>query len=136
MRLNVSGTFNSIHAGHEKLLGKTFSLGDEVVIGLTSDAYCKDHGKQAAPYAEREQALLAFLASKGWIAEIKPIDSVDGFAVDDASLEGIVVSEETKKNAEKINFKRQLKGLRPLVIISIPIVKSAGGKKISSQDKQ
>lgn len=48
------------------------------------------------------------------------------------SLEAIVVSEETYKGALIVNRAREEKGLKPLDIVTIPIIKSYLGDKISS----
>ena len=37
----LGGTFDRIHIGHEKLLKIAFEVGEEVIIGLTSDTKAK-----------------------------------------------------------------------------------------------
>ena len=37
----LGGTFDRIHIGHEKLLKMAFEVGEEVIIGLTSDTKAK-----------------------------------------------------------------------------------------------
>jgi pantetheine-phosphate adenylyltransferase len=133
MRANVSGTFAVIHKGHEALFRAAFENFEEVVIGLTSDGFVKKMRKKAPPYAERERALNAFLESQGRSAEVKKIADVYGFAADDRHLDAIVVSEETWDNAELINAKRVSSGLRPLVVLAIPLVRDSKGRKVSSR---
>ena len=37
----LGGTFDRIHIGHEKLLKIAFEVGEDVIIGLTSDTKAK-----------------------------------------------------------------------------------------------
>ena len=37
----LGGTFDRIHIGHERLLKIAFEVGEEVIIGLTSDTRAK-----------------------------------------------------------------------------------------------
>jgi len=101
-----------------------------VEIGLTSDSFARK--KQAVrPYAERERALASFLISKGWKAKIRKIGDIYGFAAE-PGFDAIVVSEETLPNAYLINVRRSEAGLKPLRIVTIPIIKNENGEKISS----
>jgi len=50
----------------------------------------------------------------------------------DPEYDGLVISQETYDNALKLNENRMKKGLKPLVLIVIPILKDEENKKISS----
>ena len=50
----------------------------------------------------------------------------------DPEYEGLIVSQETYVNAQKLNENREKKGLKPLVLIVIPLLKDKDNKKISS----
>jgi len=50
----------------------------------------------------------------------------------DPEYEGLIVSQETYENALKLNENREKKGLKPLVLIVIPILKNEENIKISS----
>ena len=45
-KVATGGTFDHIHAGHRRLLEKSFEVGEEVVIGLTSDEFVAKMGKR------------------------------------------------------------------------------------------
>ncbi len=46
--------------------------------------------------------------------------------------EGLVVSQETYENAIKLNENREKRGLTPIILIVIPVIKDTNGLKISS----
>ena len=50
----------------------------------------------------------------------------------DPEYEGLVVSQETYNNALNLNNNREEKGLDPLILIVIPLIKDKNNKKISS----
>jgi pantetheine-phosphate adenylyltransferase len=56
---------------------------------------------------------------------------MDNYA-QDPEYEGLVVSNETYENALKLNENREKKGLDPLVLIVIPLLKNEDNIKISS----
>ncbi|MDC8830484.1 adenylyltransferase/cytidyltransferase family protein [Alteromonas gilva] len=54
------GTFDLFHIGHVRLLKRLKSLGDRLVIGLSSDEFNAVKGKQVIiPYADRREILLS-----------------------------------------------------------------------------
>jgi pantetheine-phosphate adenylyltransferase len=131
----VAGTFDLLHAGHEALLARAFESAETVLIGLTSDSYTSRYKPSARPFAERLRDLKALLEAKGWLgrARISPInDAVRGPACFSDELDGIVVSEETRHNAERINEVRQRRGLKPLGIVVVAMVLGQDGKPLSS----
>jgi len=50
----------------------------------------------------------------------------------DPEYEGLIVSQETYKNALKLNENRERKGLKPLILIVIPLLKDKNNNRISS----
>jgi len=50
----------------------------------------------------------------------------------DPEYEGLIVSQETYDNALKLSNIRENKGLKPLILIVIPIIKDKENKKINS----
>ena len=65
-------------------------------------------------------------------AEIIPLFNSFGPAATDKCIEALVVSEETKKTANKINQQRQRNGLNALTIITINMVPSEDYSPIST----
>lgn len=132
----VGGTFETIHAGHKRLLDEAFKQSDHVLIGLTSDELASKLNKpyNVSPYRCREKRLRAYLDSmyKKRYSIVK-LDDVYGVAADMAELEAIFVTEETRPRAEEINSIRASKGLKPLSIVIVPFVLADDGEPISSR---
>jgi len=133
------GTFDHLHKGHKEFLRFVFSLSSEAVIGLTSDRYIKDHKVDDGilPYEERKRELIYFLKQESLFkrAIIVKIDNLYGPTLQTQfPLQAIVISQETKKGAEEINFKRKKLRLSPLEIIIAPFVKGENNKTISAFD--
>ena len=131
----VGGTFDRLHLGHKALLRKAFEVGKYVYIGLTSDEMIKNkpYAEKILPYEVRLRDLIKFFDVNGYKNyRIIKIHNAIGFADELRSLEAIVVSEETYKGALIVNKAREEKGLKPLAIVKIGIVKSRLGYKISS----
>ncbi len=131
MKVCLGGTFDIIHEGHILLLRKAFEIGDEVVIGLSSDNLVKKMGKKARSYEERKKGLQKFLEKKGWRAKIEALETEYGTAIEE-NFDAIVVSPGTKKMAEKINEIRRSKGLKPLKIVCIPYVMADDGIPVAT----
>jgi pantetheine-phosphate adenylyltransferase len=130
----VGGTFNVIHGGHLALLKKAFESGDEIFIGLTSDAMAKQgRNVPVRTYASRKKSLLAALNKLPYKRKfhIIRLDDKYGPAVV-GDYDTILVSRFTRNAAEKINRKRKENGLRPLEILEIELVMAEDGKPITS----
>jgi cytidyltransferase-like protein len=135
-KVAVGGTFDELHRGHKILLVKAFEISERVLIGLCSDEFVKTLGKPhfTATYDERLTDLKKFLGNLGFSerAEIIPLPNSFGPAVTDKCIEAVVVSEETKMTANKINDQRQRNGLNALAIITINMVPSEDCSPIST----
>lgn len=134
MRVAFGGTFDIIHRGHRAIIEKAFSLGDEVLIGMTSDQMAEQaRGHPVSPVKKRREGLEAFLRSLGHEQfEIVEISDVYGPAPFLENLDAIIASEETKKTAEDINEMRRENGLRPLDIHLAPMILADDSCPISS----
>jgi inosine/xanthosine triphosphatase len=128
----AAGTFNILHEGHKRLIEKAFETGDEVIIGITTDAMASSARSEILPLYLRKKELEAFLSKMDKPWKIIEINDVYGpkKTVDSADI--IVVSEETAKNAEEVNRERGARGVRPLKVIVIPLMNAYNDSKISS----
>ena len=134
--VSVGGTFDVMHKGHWFLLEETFNVGDQAIIGITTDRFAaslkKEHKIDC--YDKRHSDVVNFLRERGYYerAKIVPISDPFGPTVDSDDIEGIIVSEETEPMAEVINQMRVERGKKPLLMFVITMVLADDGKPISS----
>jgi pantetheine-phosphate adenylyltransferase len=133
----VGGTFDEFHRGHRALLLKAFEVGEQVLIGLSSDGFAKKLSKphETAPYEQRLEELKAFLRKHGFSERAKIISLNDVYGVTLSSkgcLEALVVSKETEPTSIKINEKRKELGLHPLHIAVIEMIPSENHVPVST----
>jgi cytidyltransferase-like protein len=135
-KVAVGGTFDELHRGHRVLLMKAFEIGERVAIGLCSDKFVAKMGKPhlTAPYAERLKELEAFLKDLGVSGRVEfvPLDDPFGTTLSGSCIEALVVSEETKSVALKINKKRREAGLPQLGVVTVVMVPSENCAPIST----
>ena len=131
-KVAVGGTFDKFHYGHRKLIGKAFEIGDEVEIGVTSNAFGGLKGN-IDPCNVRMSNLNDFLENNHNNFHISRLDDPFGPTINDSDYDAIVVSEETEPNAIKINEIRKSKGMNPLDIIVISFVLAVDDVPISSK---
>ncbi len=133
LRIGVGGTFNVLHKGHELLFETAFRLGDSVEVGLTSDEYARSsRATDVTPFDVRRKNLEIFLRRFGKPFDIVRIDDSMGTARRSTTIDGLVVSPETKASAESINESRVRSGLSPLKLFSIRWVRADDSRLISS----
>ena len=132
----VGGTFDEFHKGHRALLMKAFELGEQILIGLSSDEFAKKLNKPhtTASYKQRLEELEAFLHEHGFLerTRIIPLNDVYGVTLSKGCVEALVVSKETETTALKINKKRKEIGLPPLHIVVIDMIPSENHVSIST----
>ena len=132
----MGGTFDILHKGHKALLTRASEIGNLVLIGLTTDERAIKGRKNVEinAYEIRKKNLETLLSSMKLPStfQIVPLNDDWGPSVVEESFTAIIVSEETKKTAEKINKIRNLDGKKELKIVLVPFVKAYDGRKISS----
>lgn len=131
----TGGTFDHLHKGHDALLTRSFSLGDVVVIGVTSDAFASRAGKRPdQSYLERVEVLERFLRSKfpGRKYVIAILDDFFGPGIASSDVEAIVVTKETSARVPIANALRANKGYPPLKVEVVDYVLAGDDRPISS----
>lgn len=132
-KVGLGGTFNVIHKGHELLFETAFSVGDSVEVGLTSDEFANSiKSVSIAPYFQRKANLAKFLERYGKPFNIVMISDEKGTATTSETLDALVVSPETRDQADKINEQRRRNGLKPLKVFCIKEVRADDSRAISS----
>lgn len=132
----MGGTFDHLHDGHKFLIKTALLFSKKIVIGLTTENLLKKkkHAAKIENYKTREQNLKTFIGSIGQLnrVEIIPLNDPYGPPVHEPEYEGIIASQETYKNALKINEIRESKSFTPLIIIVIPMIKDRKKNILSS----
>tara|TARA_B100000959_G_scaffold188087_1_gene196686 strand:- start:309 stop:752 length:444 start_codon:yes stop_codon:yes gene_type:complete len=132
----MGGTFDILHSGHKALLQRALEVGDIVLVGLTTDSRAsRNRNKtQINPYSVRLANLQNLLKSMKSLEkfQIVPLDNDWGPSVIDEDFEAIIVSDETKSTAQKINKIRSADGKSELEIVIVPMIRAQDGDRISS----
>jgi len=132
----MGGTFDHLHDGHKFLIKTALLLSKKIVIGLTKEDLLKKkkYAAKIENYITRDQNLKTFIDSIGHLnrVEIIPLNDPYGPLVHEPEYEGIIASQETYKNALKINEIRESKSFTPLIIIVIPKIKDRNNNILSS----
>lgn len=132
MRVVLGGTFDTLHPGHVALLAKAFEVGDEVFIGLTSQALAqKSRRRRVVPLSVRRRNLEALLRRHRWKGTVSEITHPFGRSLE-ARYQGIVVSPETLGRVVQINRQRRRRGLPMLKVFTIPFTYADDGLRVSS----
>ena len=133
----TGGTFDILHEGHYALLSRSFQLGERVIIGITSDDYAlKEKGCQTIHHGYNKRARQLEHAIHSKFGDVKytisKLENFYGPTVLSNKVEAIIASQETKGNGIKINKLRKKNGLKLLKIITVSIIKSEDGLRLSS----
>ena len=131
----TGGTFDEIHSGHVALLAKAFEVGDKVIIGVSSDEFAAKRGKRINhDYAVRVMALTQTIAQKfGKVEyEIAKLEGDFGPAVTSGEVSALVASEETKSKGKILNEIRARRGLDPVKVVTVELIRAEDGTPISS----
>jgi len=128
------GTFDHLHKGHKKLLEACFQSGKKISIGITSMAFArpKQYFGSMESYAIRSENLLRFASECKRDISTSRLTDIYGPTLTDGTIDAIYVTEETLIGAQMINNERIKIGMKPLSIISVPLVEDEIGEKIAS----
>lgn len=131
----TGGTFDIIHAGHVALLARAFEISSFVIIGLVSDGFAASRGKKPEnPYGKRRDGLARLIDERFGPGryEISRLDAEFGPAVTEGRVGALVASQETAGAGARLNEIRTGRGLPPVDIVTVPMVKSEDGRAIST----
>ena len=135
-KVAVGGTFDHFHIGHEYLIKTALSIGEQVLIGLTTDNLLQTHPKKDAlqSYFYRKKAISRFLESQCAmkLSRIVPLYDFFGSSIRDPEIDALIVSTETQHRASLVNEIRLKKGFKPLQLIVVDLVLAKDEKPISS----
>jgi pantetheine-phosphate adenylyltransferase len=131
----TGGTFDELHIGHIALLAKAFRVGKKVIIGISSDSFAANRGKQINHNFEVRIANLKNMIRKEFgnvNYEIAKLDGDFGPAVTTGDVEALVTSTETQSKGKHLNEMRAKIGVKPVKVITVELVKAEDGSTISS----
>jgi pantetheine-phosphate adenylyltransferase len=133
-KVATGGTFDEIHLGHIALLSKAFQVGTNVIIGISSDEFAKAKGKVIHSYDERVTNLRRTIHSNFDDArfQIVKLDATYGPVVISEDVAALIVSTERATVGYEINKTRINRGISPLSIIIVDMVRAEDGTPISS----
>ena len=135
-KVAVGGTFDHFHVGHEYLIKTALSIGEQVLIGLTTDKLLQTHPKKDTlqSYFCRKKAITRFLESQcaAKLARIVPLHDFFGSSIRDPEIDALVVSTESQHRASVVNEIRLKKGFKPLQLIVIDLILAKDENPISS----
>jgi pantetheine-phosphate adenylyltransferase len=134
-RVATGGTFDRLHRGHASLLEKSFEVGDEVVIGVTSDEFARRMGKNPEHrYEERVKNLEELLRRRfpGRRYTIAELHDYFGPGIASPEVQALVASEETAGRLELANKLRRERGFPPLDLVVVDLLMAEDAKPISS----
>lgn len=131
------GTFDRLHHGHKDFLQFALSLGDKLLIGLTSDEYIQKYknGLGVEQFGKRKKALEDYLDSIGQRGRVEIVSINDPFGpavTGDYPIDALVVTDDNIETGKSINENRVGIGLIALPIAILQITRTPDSNPISS----
>lgn len=131
----TGGTFDEFHLGHIALLSRAFQVGEKVIIGVSSDEFARKRGKKlnhdyTARVSNLRRAIAVEFGDVNY--EIAKLDADFGPAVTTGAVAALVASSETRDKVTILNKMRAQRGLEPVRVIAVELVKAEDGSPISS----
>lgn len=133
----TGGTFDEIHAGHRKLLSRALYVGRCTLIGVSSDNFAaavKTKIRLSHRFEIRIAKLVQFIREEFGSVNyvLSELNDDYGPTIIDGRIQALVVSEETQIKGNEINKIRSDRGLAPLMIITVAMIKAKDGGRLSS----
>ena len=112
-KVAVGGTFDRLHDGHKALLAKAFSVGEAVLIGVTTKEMVrkKKLSSQIEPYAVRRKNVLTYLSEQRLKerSSIVPLQDSYGTSLTDSSVQAVVIGPRVSREVvKKIQEKKDI----------------------------
>jgi len=134
----MGGNFDHLHEGHKLLLKTALEVSERIVIGLTTEKMHKNkrYKEKIEDYSTRKQNIENFIQTFTDLERIQIIELKNSFGppIEDKNYEALIISQETIPNALKINEIREQNGMKPLILVVIPVLRDENGNKISSTE--
>ena len=134
-RAAVGGTFDILHVGHKHLLGNSFQISEEVVIGVTSDNFVNKLNKKVLNnYDARTNNIRDFIDSTfpNTKYDVYKLEDYFGPASFLDNIDVIVLTSENSHRLDSLNHTRQSNGLKPLHGEIIELINAKDGLPIST----
>jgi pantetheine-phosphate adenylyltransferase len=131
----TGGTFDEIHIGHLALLARAFREGEKVIIGVSSDDFAARRGKKLNHSFEQRVRKLRNVIRKEFgnvVFEIARLDGDFGPVVTSGNVSALIASKETERKGKILNEMRVDRGLKPVRIVAVDLVRAEDGSPISS----
>jgi len=133
----IGGTFDHFHLGHKKLIDKAFRLGRRITTGISKKSLFKNKllALTIEDYTTRKKNIVEYLKKNNWQDKVKfkPIVNFFGTTLIDKTIDAIVVSKLTKRNALIINQERKKIGFPELKIIIVDDILACDGHLLTSE---
>ena len=134
----LGGTFDHFHLGHKKLIDRALALGEKVTIGLAKKNLFENKilSQTIEPYSARKKSVRQYLQSylcDDRLIDIIAISDIFGTTLTDESIDAIIVSRLTYKNALLINKLRKKRGMGEMKIVVVGDVLAEDGRLLTSE---
>jgi pantetheine-phosphate adenylyltransferase len=134
--IGVSGTFDHLHKGHEKILKKALGSAEKIICGLMSQNAInyKILPQTIQSYLERQTTLNNFFSSQDATSRVKivKLNDIFGPTLGRTEIEALVVSKEKESAVDFINLQRTEHKLPVLQKIIISMALAQDLKPLSS----
>jgi len=134
----MGGNFDHLHEGHKLLLKTALEVSESIVIGLTTEKMHKNKQfkEKIEDYSTRKLKIEKFIQTFSDLKRVQIIELNDSYGppIEDKNYEALIISQETIPNALEINEIREQSGMKPLILVVIPILRDEKGNKISSTE--